>query len=158
MASIPLPCEALVREAVEAAGCSLYALFATSGRARHLTLLIDTPSGATTDDCERVIDQLHFSQLQAGELLSRYQIDVATPGVDRPLLCTAHYELSLNHWIEVKLHHAILDYKKILQGYLISMDENHIDLELAVGNNLTIDYSNIAKARWVYTNKPNREA
>src|ERR671925_1469601 len=67
-------------------GYELYDLDLT-GAGGHTTLRvrIDRPQGVTLDDCERVSKSLSALLDQADPLPNRYDLEVSSPGAERPL-------------------------------------------------------------------------
>ncbi len=85
--ALPLPGEAVeaLRNAVAALGLDVCHLEWKAGRRSTLLLTIDRPEGVSLGDCEeasraasRVLDPLE-------EKLPAYVLEVASPGLDRPL-------------------------------------------------------------------------
>ena len=76
----------LIRPTLDFLGYELYDL-TLSGVGGHPTLRvqIDKPEGVTLDDCERVSKSLGALLDQADPLPARYDLEISSPGAERPL-------------------------------------------------------------------------
>src|SRR5919206_5304930 len=76
----------LVQPTLDFLGYDLYDL-ALTGSGGHTTLRvqIDRPEGVSLDDCERVSKSLSALLDQADPLPTRYDLEVSSPGAERPL-------------------------------------------------------------------------
>ena len=101
----PLPAEAeeALRGAVAALGVELCHVAWRPGRRASLILTIDRPGGVSLDDCERasraaseVLDPLE-------EILPSYVLEVASPGLDRPLWTPADCARFVGRRADVRL-------------------------------------------------------
>lgn len=61
-------------------------------RHRVLRVYIDSVSGITIDDCSRVSHQLSGVLDVEDPIPGDYQLEISSPGMDRPLFTPAHYE------------------------------------------------------------------
>lgn len=153
-----LECEPIIVEAVEAVDCKLYALFLTPGRSQHLTILVEKDGGINADDCEKVFDQIRFTCLRTDPYLKNKSIEVASPGVDRPLLHAAHFNESINQWIDIKVNARDDVGKHTLRGYLIATQDESITLQTEDDIQHMIQYNDIAKGKRILDYSPsNRE-
>lgn len=83
----PIPTEAVeaVRGALSALGLELCHVDWTPGRRARLVLTIDRPAGVSLDDCERASHAASAVLDALEETLPSYVLEVASPGLDRPL-------------------------------------------------------------------------
>lgn len=149
-----LECEPMIIEAVETVGCKLYALFLTPGKSQHLTILIDKENGATIDDCETVSNQIRFTCALSHDYLKNKAIDIATPGLDRPLLYPEHFACSINKWIEVRINATGNMPKRTIIGYLLRTDNENIEIKDEDDTIHLIRYNDIARGKWIYEYTP----
>src|SRR5712691_12742442 len=76
----------LVMPTLSYLGYELYDLtLAGSGGNTTLRVRIDRPEGVTLDDCERVSKSLGALLVQADPFPTRYELEVSSPGAERPL-------------------------------------------------------------------------
>ena len=147
MSKIAEAAERVVRPIVEANGVELVdveykKVFGTP----TLTVYIDKPGGVSLDDCERVhmaidapLDELDPTQGQP------YNLNVSSPGLDRPLKTVRDFERKIGEKIEVSLYAPVDGEKKFLavlsevRGEEITLDDN--------GKTVTLQLKQIAAAK-----------
>ena len=147
MSKIAEAAERVVRPIVEANGVELVdveykKVFGTP----TLTVYIDKPGGVSLDDCERVhmaidapLDELDPTQGQP------YNLNVSSPGLDRPLKTARDFERKIGEKIEVSLYAPVDGEKKFLavisevRGEEITLDDN--------GKTVTLQLKQIAAAK-----------
>lgn len=100
----------------------------------NLIFYIDSPSGITLDDCEKVhraIDPiLDEMDPTAG---ASYILSVSSLGLDRPIKTERDFARNLGKEIELTLF-AKLNGKKTFQGKLVDFSEGKVTIEVDGGN------------------------
>ena len=90
-------------------------------------LYIDSPTGITVDDCERVSrqvgDVLEVEQALRGE----YTLEVSSPGVDRPLFTIAQYRKHVGEKVTMRLA-TLFNGRRKLQGELQAVTDDTVAL------------------------------
>lgn len=116
------------------------------GREWFLRIFIDREGGITLDHCSEVT-KLVLDAVEANDPLDLdYQIEVSSPGVDRPLIKPADFQRFLKERVSVKLH-APVDGRKQFTGTLLALDGDHISLENEDnGQTYSLALGDIAKA------------
>lgn len=110
-----------------------------------LRLLVDTPEGITLGECEDLNNYLS-DLLDKDDIISEhYIIEVASPGLDRPLVTDRDFARMMGRELEVKSYEPI-DGKKENHGALIGMDSENIVIESG-GISVVIPRAKIAKAQ-----------
>lgn len=157
-----LKLESLVKSIAEREGCLLYDLeFAGSGfGGRALRVYIDREDGLVSiDDCANVSRALNLV-LDVEDIVpgGAYNLEVSTPGLDRVLRKTWHFEKAVGKKIWVKLakplksfglqNKALLSAKQV-QEVLKAADDKSVTFELA-GEDVSIPYADIEKAKLVF--------
>jgi ribosome maturation factor RimP len=86
-----------------------------------LRLYIDHPQGVDLALCERVTNQLR-------DLLTRYSLEVSSPGLDRPLTKPDHFRRFLGRRVRVRTRDAI-EGRRNFTGTLAEADERAVRVE-----------------------------
>lgn len=132
--TLPTPYELVLHEYVKASGAWV------------LRVYIDHPEGVTLDRCEEV-SRLLSEALDAQEILDQaYNLEVSSPGVDRPLTKFADFERFVGERIFVKTRTAV-DGRKTFVGKLLLASDQRIEVELEDENTTqSLDYADVTKA------------
>lgn len=105
--------EAIVEPVVEALGYELVHLeWSGSGRRHKLQVFVDHPDGIDLDDCAR-LSPVVSNALDAAEaaepegpvarmLAGTYDLELSSPGLDRPLSRPAHYERFVGRKVRIR--------------------------------------------------------
>jgi ribosome maturation factor RimP len=123
---------ALVRTAVEPMGYELVGveLFQRGGGAHTLRVYIDHPRGITLDDCEAVSHQLSGVLDVEDPIPGNYDLEVSSPGLDRPLVFPEHFERFAGRRVKVRLAEKI-EGRRNLDGVLVGAGAGVIRLQVA---------------------------
>lgn len=135
----------LIKDAVEAEGVWLWDVrFLKEGASWHLRVFIDKPEGISIDDCANVSHAIDPIIDEADPIDVSYYLEVCSPGIERELTRSRHYEESLGKQVRLKLYRAY-DGKKEITGTLEDVTEENVTL-VTEGNALTVERKNISKA------------
>ena len=135
----------LIKDAVEAEGVRLWDVrFLKEGASWYLRVFIDKPEGISIDDCTNVSHAIHPIIDEADPIDVSYYLEVCSPGIERELTRSRHYEESLGKQVRLKLYRAY-DGKKEITGTLEDVTEENVTL-VTEGNALTVERKNISKA------------
>lgn len=135
----------LIKDAVEAEGVRLWDVrFLKEGESWYLRVFIDKPEGISIDDCTNVSHAIDPIIDEADPIDVSYYLEVCSPGIERELTRSRHYEESLGKQVRLKLYRAY-DGKKEITGTLEDVTEENVTL-VTEGNALTVERKNISKA------------
>ena len=135
----------LIKDAVEAEGVRLWDVrFLREGASWYLRVFIDKPEGISIDDCTNVSHAIDPIIDEADPIDVSYYLEVCSPGIERELTRSRHYEESLGKQVRLKLYRAY-DGKKEITGTLEDVTEENVTL-VTEGNALTVERKNISKA------------
>jgi ribosome maturation factor RimP len=112
-----------------------------------LRVYIDHEKGITLDDCSAVSHQLSGVLDVEDPIPGHYDLEVSSPGLDRPLFTTEHYERFRGRAVRLKLV-AKLDGRRKLEGRLAGVRSDAVLLHVE-GEDLEIPLAMIASARLV---------
>lgn len=141
--------EALVRPVVESAGLELWEVtFRKEAGRTVLRVTVDRDGGIDVDTIsemsERLSRRLDLEDFGRG----RYQLEVSSPGLERPLRQPRHFQRSLGEQVKVKTVEPVAG-SKIHVGALVSADAEAIVIATD-GGELRVPYANVASARTVF--------
>jgi ribosome maturation factor RimP len=117
------------------------------GRGGVLRIFIDQPEGIGLDDCEKV--SLAVSALLDVEdpLPGHYNLELSSPGLDRKLTKTEHFQRFEGETLKVSMRFPI-DGRKRFRGTLVSSDDENIVMEVD-GKPYSLPIATIDTARLV---------
>lgn len=105
---------------------------------------IDKEGGVTLDDCGKVSTQLS-AILDVEDLIAgKYNLEVSSPGSDRPLYTLEHFMRFVGHKVTIRLN-APLDGRKNFKGSLVSVNNNIISVDVD-GEMFELKFENIELA------------
>ncbi len=122
--------EQLLRPLAESIQCDLITCEWTQEMGRRiLRLYIDKPEGIVVEDCERFSNLIN-PLLDVEDLISQsYDLEVSSPGVNRPLKRLKDFERFIGQTIKVKTY-TPLDGRSRYKGKLLEATETLIKVEV----------------------------
>lgn len=139
----------LLRPSVEQVGKELLGVeFISAGKDSVLRLFIDHENGIDVDDCAEVSRQVGAILDVEDPISTEYNLEVSSPGLDRPLFDLAHFEAVIGETINVKLS-IPLNGRRKFKGELEAV-ENDTLIVVVDGQDYELAHSNIDKANLVH--------
>ncbi len=129
----------VIAPVVESLGCELVGIeYARQGKRSLLRIYIDKEDGIDVKDCQRVSHQLSGVLDVEDVIKEQYQLEVSSPGLDRPLYTLAHFERFIGHKAKLTLMSPIegrRKFKGVLQGVedgqvIVNIGESELVLSL----------------------------
>lgn len=140
----------LLEPAVSAAGYELVEIeFSPAGRRALLRVYIDRTDGGsvTVDDCATASGVIS-GVLDAADPIERaYELEVSSPGFDRPLRTPAHFQRFLGEEARLELGEPV-EGRKRFRGRLVSLEGDLLVMEVD-GRPWRLPLRQVVKARLV---------
>ena len=141
--------EGLLRDVVELDGVELvYVEYRPEGSPSVLRIYIDKLGGVGLKDCERVSKQASALLDDETFTLSRFVLEVSSPGIERPLFKEADYRRFVGKEIRLFTTETIEDRRKFT-GLIRTFSEGILKLDFD-GETYQIPFSKIRKANLVH--------
>ena len=139
----------MLRPAVEEVGKELLGIeFISAGQHSVLRLFIDHENGIDVDDCAEVSRQVGALLDVEDPISTEYNLEVSSPGVDRPLFTLAHYQAVVGETVNIKLS-LPLNGRRKFKGQLTAI-ENDTLIVMVDGEGFELVISNIDKGNLVH--------
>ncbi|QDP01533.1 ribosome maturation factor RimP [Thalassotalea sp. PS06] len=138
----------MLRPSVEMTGMELLGIeYVSAGNHSVLRLYIDHENGITVDDCAEVSRQVSAVLDVEDPISTEYNLEVSSPGVDRPLFEKAHYEEVVGETVDVKLGMPLNGRRKF-KGSLEAVEGDNLIVEVD-GESYELPIANVAKANLI---------
>ncbi|XKM14218.1 ribosome maturation factor RimP [Orbaceae bacterium ac157xtp] len=118
-------------------------------RSRHpvVRIFIDSENGITVDDCADVSRQVSAVLDVEDPISTAYNLEVSSPGMDRPLFTIEHFQRFIGDEVSVSLRIAVAN-RRNWKGVIKSIDGEMITL-IIDGKDEVFAFGNIQKANIV---------
>jgi ribosome maturation factor RimP len=113
--------------------------------AQTLRLLIHKPDGLSLADCQMVNQTVH-PILEVHEHLASYtQLEVASPGLDRPLRTAKDFQRNCGRTVRIEIEPKN-EQKRQVQGTVVEVRHGEVVLAQTGGNDISVKISQILNA------------
>lgn len=137
----------MISPPVQSMGYELLGVELNVGRVSTLRVYIDSEQGITVDDCVEVSRQVG-SVLDVEDPISMaYNLEVSSPGLDRPLFTPEHYRRFIGKEVQLILRQSMQRRRK-WRGIIQNVDEETVSL-MVEDNIHNFVLNNIQKANLV---------
>lgn len=137
----------IISAPVEALGYELVGIEFIRGRQSTLRIYIDSDDGITVDACADVSHQVSAVLDVEDPITVAYNLEVSSPGLDRPMFTAEHYTRYLGEEVTLVLRMAMQNRRK-WQGIIKAVDGEMITVTVD-GKDEVFALSNIQKANLV---------
>jgi len=144
--------EPILAPAIEAAGYRLVRLRLMGGKTKTLQIMAERPDGTmNVEDCARLSHALLDFIEREDPLEGEYELEVSSPGIDRPLTRLMDFARYAGHEAKVELV-APIEGRRRFRGTLLGLEGNEIAIE-AQGARAHFPFKAVAEAKLVLTDK-----
>ena len=148
MANLETRLTEMLQPAVEATGYELWGIeFIRAGKHSTLRIYIDHEDGIDVDACAEVSHQVSAVLDVEDPISNEYNLEVSSPGLDRPLFKAEHYLVYIGGVVQVQLVMP-MDGRRKFKGELIAVEGNMLTVSVD-GKEFTFALSNIKQANIV---------
>lgn len=145
MATLEQKLQEMLQGAVEDLCCELWGIECQrAGRFMTVRLFIDKDGGVGVDDCADVSRQVSAILDVEDPIADKYNLEVSSPGLDRPLFTLEQFQRYVGEDIAVHLRIPVLDRRK-WQGKLEKIENDMLTL-IVDGQEQVLIFGNIQKA------------
>lgn len=145
--------EPLIAPVVEAAGYQLVRLRLMGGKTKTLQIMAERADGhMDVEDCAVLSRALSDFLDQEDPIEGEYNLEVSSPGIDRPLTRLKDFARWAGHDAKIELAAPDASGRKRFRGKLLGLDGKDILFEVE-GEPLKFTFANIAEAKLVLTDK-----
>ena len=148
MATLEQNLQEMLQGSVEDLGCELWGIECQrAGRFMTVRLFIDKEGGVTVDDCADVSRQVSAILDVEDPIADKYNLEVSSPGLNRPLFTLPQFERYIGQDIAVHLRIPVMERRK-WQGKLERIENDMVTL-IVDGQEQVLVFGNIQKANVV---------
>lgn len=151
--------EPIIEPAVEAAGFRLVRLRLLGGHVKTLQIMAERPDGTmNVEGCAILARALQDFMEKENPLEGDFELEVSSPGIDRPLTRIADFARWAGHEAKLDLHAPLAGAgdgdqakaRKRFRGRLLGLDGQDVTIE-SQGQRIAIPFKQIAEAKLVLT-------
>ena len=140
----------MLEPAVEAIGFELVGVeFVRAGKHSILRVFIDHEDGISVDHCADVSHQVSAVLDVEDPITTEYNLEVSSPGMDRPLFKEQHYASIIGEVVSVRLSMP-MDNRRNFKGKLLAVEDGVVSIEVD-GQTFELAFANIEKGNLVPT-------
>ena len=130
MRQAPANVQKLIEPAVVSLGYELVGVeYLPQGKHSLLRVYIDSDNGITLDDCSRVSHQLSGILDVEDVIQGNYNLEVSSPGLDRPLFTAEQFQRFAGHAVKIRLSMPN-DGQRKFSGVLRGMQDDMVVIEV----------------------------
>ncbi len=109
-------------------------------------LLVDTQKGISIDECALINKRVSGILEEKDIIAGRYIVEVASPGLDRPLKLQRDFKKAIDECVDIWLLEQAQG-KDFVCGIVKQASENGVEIEEKNGNRIVLSYDTINKAK-----------
>lgn len=126
MATKETAIKALIEPTITAMGFELWGIhYLSQGKHSRLIIFIESDKGVGVDDCADVSRQVSALLDVEDPIHGHYNLEVSSPGLDRPLFTLSQFERFAGHLVQVRLRVPFENRRKF-QGLLAGVEQDEV--------------------------------
>jgi ribosome maturation factor RimP len=144
---------AMIEPALDAMGYRLVRVAFTGGRKATLQIMAERRDEApmTVDDCADISHSVSALLDVADVIPTRYDLEISSPGIDRPLVAAADFTRFAGFEAKVEMKEMI-DGRKRFRGRLLGLDADRIRMVCPEGE-VALPLGEVVRAKLVLTDE-----
>lgn len=123
--------------------------FAGHGGKGALRIFIDKEGGITLEDCVQASRFISHALDVEDPITHSYQLEVSSPGLDRPLKYLEDFQRYQGKMVRMKVHPPI-ENQSLLRGRLVSQEGDYIHIMLEGEKAVIVPFHNIVSAKLLF--------
>ena len=140
----------MLQPVVESLGYEFWGLEYIQGRGATLRIFIDRDSdeGVSVDDCALVSHQVSGVLDVEDPISGEYNLEVSSPGMERPLFTIEHWSRYIGEDIQIRLLAPVAG-KRRLTATLTAIEGDDVLLDVKKGEALRVPFAQVDRANLV---------
>lgn len=139
--------ETLLTPGAQALGYEIVAVEMSGGDTSIVRIYIDAEGGVNVEDCAKASRQFSAILDVEDPISNRYNLEVSSPGMDRPLAKPEHFKSVVGEQVKIKMA-TLINGRRRFTGELIEATDEFAVVEVD-GEQSELPYSEMDKARLV---------
>lgn len=116
------------------------------GKHSILRVFIDSDNGINLDDCQQVSRQLSGILDVEDPIKGEYNLEISSPGTERPLFSIKHFEQFIGQPVALRFH-GMVEKRRKLKGHIIAVEDGKLTIsELGTELEFVFDFDEVDKA------------
>ncbi len=149
----------LIKPIAETLGYELVRVRITGNAHKTLQVMAEKPDGTMlVDDCAALSRAISDMLDVTDPIAEDYDLEVSSPGIDRPLTRPKDFALYVGHKAKIELVSPDAQGRRRYQVTIAAADETTVSLAISNDETLTVPFSAIGEAKLVMTDRLIQEA
>ena len=149
----------IIRPTIEALGFDLVRVHYSGGERPTLQIMAEPEGGGEmiVDDCADISRAVSALLDVEDPISGAYDLEVSSPGLDRPLVKIGDFERFAGHVAKVELS-ELQDGRKRFRGRILKVENNSVRINMDNGEVASLPFDKIEEAKLIITDKLIAEA
>lgn len=144
----------MIEPVAESLGLDVVRVRVMGGQTPTLQIMAEQPDGSmSVAQCAKFSRAISPVLEAEDPIASEYNLEVSSPGIDRPLTRIGDFANWVGHEIKVELAHPGADGRKRFHGWIVGETDGVAELNLKDGGSAKLAVADMARANMVLTDK-----